>query len=119
MGVSVCVSVSHWFVRQLLLVLREAIDLCDDHTYTSGSSSLADQVADLSPPKMANLDSYHRAISPTYQSDGLQLPSVGSFLLLVVSIAKARNKIHNITMFILVDIYEDILEYYVQVRIII
>ena len=33
--------------------------------------------------------------------------------------SKARNKIHNITMFILVDIYEDILEYYVQVRIII
>ena len=33
--------------------------------------------------------------------------------------SRAKNKIHNITMFILVDIYEDILEYYVQVRIII
>ena len=33
--------------------------------------------------------------------------------------SRAKNKIHNLTMFILVDIYEDILEYYVQVRIII
>ena len=33
--------------------------------------------------------------------------------------SRAKNKIHKITMFILVDIFEDILEYYVQVRIII
>ena len=32
---------------------------------------------------------------------------------------KARNRSHNITICILVDIYEDILEHYVQVRIII
>ena len=33
--------------------------------------------------------------------------------------SRAKNKFHNIPVFILVDIYEDILEYYVQVRIII
>ena len=33
--------------------------------------------------------------------------------------SRAKNKIHNITMFILVAIDKDILEYYVQVRIII
>ena len=63
--------------------------------------------------------SFSQSCIPTYQSDGLQLPSVGSCLLLLVLVAGQKNKIHNKTMFILVDIYEDILEYYVQVRIII
>ena len=53
------------------------------------------------------------------QSDWLQLASVSSCLLVLVSIARQGNKSHDLIMCTLVDIYKDIVEYYVKVMIII